>query len=49
VHWIPRRKAQHLLLQSLAAQIRELAELKEAGIISEAEFESKKTQLLDRM
>jgi hypothetical protein len=35
--------------QSLAAQIRELAELKEAGIISEAEFESKKTQLLDRM
>jgi hypothetical protein len=35
--------------QSLAAQIRELAELKEAGIISEAEFESKKTELLNRM
>jgi hypothetical protein len=30
-------------------QGRELAELKEAGIISEAEFESKKTALLNRM
>jgi hypothetical protein len=35
--------------QSLPAQIRELAELKEAGIISEAKFESKKTELLNRM
>jgi hypothetical protein len=34
---------------SLAVQIRELAELKEAGIITEAEFESKKTELLNRM
>jgi Short C-terminal domain len=34
---------------SLATLIRELSELKEAGIISEAEFESKKTELLDRM
>jgi hypothetical protein len=34
---------------SLAVQIHELAELKEAGIISEAEFESKKTELLNRM
>jgi hypothetical protein len=35
--------------QSLAGQIRKLAELKEAGVISEAEFESKKTELLNRM
>lgn len=35
--------------QNLTAQIRELAGLKEAGIISEAEFESKKTELLDRI
>ena len=31
------------------ALIRNLAELKEAGIISEAEFEAKKKDLLDRM
>jgi hypothetical protein len=33
----------------IPAQIRALADLKEAGIISEDEFESKKTELLGRM
>jgi hypothetical protein len=34
---------------SIAAQIRELAELKEAGLITEEEFQTKKRNLLDRM
>ena len=34
---------------SFAAQIRELAELKEAGLITEEEFQTKTRNLLDRM
>ena len=34
---------------SIAAQIRELSELCDAGIVTEAEFETKKKDLLDRM
>src|SRR5919202_6125 len=34
---------------SIAAPIRELAELKEAGLITEEEFQTKKRNLLDRM
>ena len=33
----------------IAAQIRELARLREEGIITEAEFETKKKDLLDRL
>jgi len=34
---------------SIATQIRELSELRDTGIITEAEFETKKKDLLDRM
>jgi Short C-terminal domain len=34
---------------SIGTVLRELAELKEAGIITEAEFEAKKKELLDRL
>jgi hypothetical protein len=33
----------------IPAQIRKLAELRDAGLVSESEFESKKTELLSRM
>ena len=37
------------MLESIPEQIKKLAELKNLGIISEDEFNSKKIQLLDKM
>jgi Short C-terminal domain len=42
-------EASSSLTYDVPAQIRELAKLKEAGLISETEYEAKKKNLLDRM
>ena len=41
--------AQAAPAQSVPEQLKQLAELRDRGVITPAEFESKKTQLLDRM
>jgi hypothetical protein len=46
---IPSPKSSPVATESIPEQIKKLAELKEAGILSQEEFEAKKSELLSRM
>lgn len=41
--------AQNINVQDIPEQIKKLAELKDAGILTEDEFNSKKSELLEKM
>ena len=45
----PRRAAPRAGRESIPEQIQQLAELRDRGVITAAEFEAKKAQLLERM